>query len=143
MNFPKIYDANSHEKTIYSLWENNGAFTPSASGPAFSIVMPPPNSNGELHLGHALMVAIQDVVVRHRRLKGYSTLYLPGADHAGFETQVVYEKKLALEGKSRFDFSREELYRDIYAMVDGYRDNFYSSYRSWAHLSTGQGSHLP
>lgn len=73
--------------------------------------MPPPNANANLHTGHALGNAVQDILVRYHRMKGDNTAYIPGADHAGFETWVVYEKHLEKQGKSCFDFNREELYR--------------------------------
>ena len=75
--------------------------------------MPPPNANGSLHAGHALFVTIQDILTRYKRMNGYRALWLPGADHAGFETQVVYEKKLEKEGRSRFDMDRDTLYKEI------------------------------
>lgn len=103
---------------------------PKASGTPYSIVMPPPNANAKLHIGHALTVALEDVAVRYHRSKGEAALLLPGADHAGFETQSVYEKHLAKEGKSRFDFSREDLYRQIYDFVALNRENFTAQMRS-------------
>ena len=75
--------------------------------------MPPPNANGSLHLGHAVFVALQDIMIRYHRMKGEKTLWLPGADHAGFETQVVYDKKLEKEGRSRFQIPRDQLYQEI------------------------------
>ena len=83
--------------------------------------MPPPNANGNLHIGHGLMAAIEDILVRYHRLKGYDAVYLPGADHAGFETWVVYERLLNKEGKSRFDFSRDELYQQVWDFVSKQR----------------------
>lgn len=84
----------------------------------FCIIMPPPNANGELHLGHALFLSLQDAMIRYFRLKGYTSFWLPGFDHAGFETQVVIEKRLAKEGKSRFDYSAEEFYQLINKFVE-------------------------
>ena len=75
----------------------------------FTIIMPPPNANGDLHTGHAMFV-IEDIIARYRRMQGHPTLWLPGTDHAGIETQVVYERELAKEGKSRFDLGREGFY---------------------------------
>src|SRR5258708_39217849 len=100
----KTYDPKKFEKDIYALWEKSGAFKPKINKKKkpFTIILPPPNANAPLHLGHA-MYAIEDVLVRYHRMLGDATLWLPGADHAGFETQVVYEKHLAKEGKSRFD----------------------------------------
>jgi len=111
--FFKPYNPTETEKRIYEMWEKSGHFAPEGDGQPFTIIMPPPNANGRLHAGHALFVTLEDVMTRYKRLRGYKTLWLPGTDHAGFETQVVFEKKLEKEGKSRFDFSREELYEQI------------------------------
>src|SRR5689334_10575124 len=122
MNLPKNYEPATYEADIYALWEKSQAFAPSGKGNPYSIVVPPPNANGNLHIGHALTLGLQDIAVRYHRLKGDDALLLPGADHAGFETQVVFEKELAKQGKSRFDFSREMLYDQIYEFVQGNRD---------------------
>src|SRR5690348_14675312 len=114
MNLPKTYEPGQYEADIYALWEKTGAFKPTGKGKAYSIVMPPPNANANLHVGYSLNVAIEDTAARYYRLRGYDTLLLPGADHAGFESQSVYEKHLAKAGKSRFDFTREELYQQIW-----------------------------
>ena len=114
----KNYNFKSVEPEIYGFWEINNCFVAdnSSSKPSFSIVLPPPNANASLHLGHSLYT-IEDILIRYKKMKGYETLWVPGADHAGFETQVVYEKHLAKEGKSRFDYSREDLYQNIYNFV--------------------------
>lgn len=114
----KVYQPNKIEPKIYRLWEKSGYFNPdnlpkNKKG-HFCIIMPPPNANDPLHIGHAVFVSLQDLIIRYQRLKGKRTLWLPGTDHAGFETQVVFEKKLEKEGKSRFSFSREEFYKLIY-----------------------------
>ena len=103
MKLPKVYEPSEYESDIYALWEKSGAFQPSGKGDPYSIVIPPPNANGNLHLGHGLTLAVEDILIRYHRQKGDNVLFVPGADHAGFETQVVYERQLALEGKSRFD----------------------------------------
>ncbi len=124
MKLPKIYEPAQYEDTVYALWEKSGAFAPTTSGEKnYSIVMPPPNANGDLHLGHALTIAVQDTLIRYHRMRGYNTLYLPGADHAGFETWVVYERKLNEKGKTRFDFTREELYEQVWKFVENNKDN--------------------
>lgn len=123
MKLPKTYEPNLYEPEIYALWENSDAFEPSEEGTPYSIVMPPPNANGNLHVGHALTFALQDILIRYHRMKGYSTAYLPGADHAGFETWVVYDKILQDQGKSRFDFSREQLYSQVWNFVQEQRGN--------------------
>lgn len=115
--FLKPYNPDDHETRIYDLWEKSGYFNPDNlpgnRTETFSIVMPPPNANGSLHAGHALFVTIEDIMIRYERMRGKKTVWFPGADHAGFETQVVYEKKLEKEGRSRFQMTREELYKEI------------------------------
>jgi valyl-tRNA synthetase len=131
MNLAKSYEPKLYEKDIYDLWEKSGAFATNTDlKEKFSIVMPPPNANGNLHLGHALSYQIEDIIIRYQRLKGRAALLVPGADHAGFETWVVYEKQLAKEGKSRFDFAREELYRQVWDFVQLNKGNFESQLRS-------------
>lgn len=132
MRLPKTYEPHKYESDIYALWERSDAFAPVNRGrkETFCIVMPPPNANAGLHIGYALTSALEDIAARYHRLKGESVLLLPGSDHAGFETQVVYEKKLAKEGKSRFDFSREELYEQIWNFVDDNKGIFESQIRA-------------
>ena len=115
----KTYNHLAHEEQIYSLWEKSGAFAPKIQKDKrpFVIIMPPPNANDPLHIGHAREVATQDILTRYHRMLGEPTLWLPGADHAGIETQFVFEKKLAKQGKSRFDFDRETLYQMIWDYV--------------------------
>jgi len=129
MKLPKVYEASQYEADIYELWEKSGVFQPSPTGKPYSIVMPPPNANANLHIGYELTGALEDIAARYHRLKGESVLLLPGADHAGFETQSVYEKQLAKEGKSRFDFSREQLYKQIWDFVAHNRGNFETQLR--------------
>lgn len=121
MKLAKTYDPNQYEPTIYAMWETSGAFAPSGKGEPYSIVMPPPNANGNLHTGHALMADLEDILARYYRMKGRDVAYIPGADHAGFETWVVYERHLAKEGKSRFDFTREQLYSQVWNFVQEQR----------------------
>ncbi|MFZ2593393.1 MAG: valine--tRNA ligase [Minisyncoccia bacterium] len=115
--FLKPYNAAEHEKSIYEMWEKSGYFNPdnlpNKNGEPFTIIMPPPNANGSLHAGHALFVTLQDIMIRFARMQGKRALWLPGADHAGFETQVVYEKQLEKEGRSRFEMTPEALYKEI------------------------------
>jgi valyl-tRNA synthetase len=129
MNLPKVYEPGKYEDDIYALWERSGAFQPAEGKPSYSIVMPPPNANANLHIGYELTAALEDIAARYHRLKGESVLLLPGADHAGFETQSVYEKHLAKDGKSRFDFSREELYAQIFDFVSLNRGTFEAQMR--------------
>jgi valyl-tRNA synthetase len=123
MNLPKAYDPNKYEPNIYAMWETSGAFAPSGQGEPYSIVMPPPNANGNLHIGHALSFQLEDLLVRYHRMKGRDAVLIPGADHAGFETWVVYERELQKQGKSRFEFSREQLYSQVWNFVDQQRGN--------------------
>jgi valyl-tRNA synthetase len=131
MKLPKNYEPGQYETDIYALWEEKNAFKPKedARKGSFCIVMPPPNANADLHIGYELTAALEDIAIRYQRMRGKAALLLPGADHAGFETQSVYEKHLASEGKSRFDFSREELYRQIWDFVAGNRSGFEKQFR--------------
>lgn len=143
MKLPKNYEPNKYEADIYALWERERAFAPKHrwNNESFSMVIPPPNANGDLHMGHGLTLAIEDIAVRYNRMKGKSVLFVPGADHAGFETQSVYEKHLAKKGKSRFDYSREELYSQIWEFVEQNKSNYQSQLRkmgaslSWDHFT--------
>ena len=121
MKLSKTYEPNQYEPNIYALWEASGAFEPTGNGDPYSIIMPPPNANGSLHVGHSLMVAIEDILIRYYRLKGRDTVFIPGADHAGFETWVVFERELTKQGKSRSDFSREDLYQQVWDFVANQR----------------------
>ena len=114
----KIYNNKNVEEKIYKEWEEKGFFRPEINpkGKPYCIILPPPNANGNLHFGHAMM-SLEDILIRYHRMKGESALFLPGADHAGFETQFVFEKKLQAEGKSRFDYKRENLYQMIWDYV--------------------------
>lgn len=126
MKFSKTYEPGEHEGKISKLWEDNQSYKPTGKGDSFTIAIPPPNANGNLHAGHALTLAIEDIACRYHRQKGDNVLLLPGADHAGFETWVVYERKLEEQGKSRFDFSREQLYQQVWDFVAANRDNLAS-----------------
>ena len=123
MKLSKTYEPAKFEPSIYALWETSGAFMPSGKGDPYSIVMPPPNANGNLHVGHAYMIPIEDILTRYYRMQGRNTVWIPGADHAGFETWVVFERALNREGKSRFDYSREQLYQMTWDFVERNRGN--------------------
>ena len=114
----KPYNPKETEERIYKLWEDSGFFNPdnlpSKRKEAFTIIMPPANANGSLHAGHGLVMTIEDIMTRYKRMRRFKTLWLPGLDHAGFETQVVYEKKLEKEGRSRFGMDPEKLYKEIW-----------------------------
>lgn len=110
----KTYKHQEVEKKWYEMWEKGGYFSPKIDlkKSPFCTIMPPPNANGSLHIGHAMFLTIEDIIIRYHRMKGDPTLWLPGADHAGILTQVVFEKKLEKEeGKSRYDLGREEFVR--------------------------------
>ena len=142
MKFSSSYEPGEYEADIYAAWESSGIFKPSVptvpvdnnadgvddreehkSEQTFSIVMPPPNANGNLHIGHGLVIALEDSLTRYYRLKGLSSWYIPGADHAGFETWVVYEKNLEKQGHTRFEFDRNELYARVWDFVAEQRGN--------------------
>ncbi len=115
--FDKPYNPKETEEKIYKHWEESGFFNPDnlpkTHTEPFTIIMPPPNANGSLHAGHAVFVTIEDLIIRYQRMRGRKTLWLPGADHAGFETQVVYEKKLEKEGRTRFGMDPDVLRKEI------------------------------
>lgn len=119
--FTKPYDSGSTETRIYKKWEKSGLFNPDnlpeRHKRPFTIVMPPPNANGHLHAGHALFITLEDIMIRYKRMRGFKALWVPGADHAGFETQIVYEKKLVKEGRSSFSMDPKDLYNEIYAFT--------------------------
>ena len=105
----KAYDPKDFEQRIYSQWVKEGAFHPDENGKEhFTVVMPPPNVTGILHMGHALNNVLQDIIVRYKRMKGFKTLWVPGTDHAGIATQNVVERQLAKEGLRRQDLGREK-----------------------------------
>ena len=114
----KRFDYAKLEPQLYSFWEQNGYFNakPDSQKKPFSIILPPPNANANLHLGHAMYV-YEDIMIRYHKIMGYETLWLPGADHAGFETQTTFERELKKQGKSRFDFDRQTLYNMIWDFV--------------------------
>jgi valyl-tRNA synthetase len=121
---PKVYDSGKIESRWYQLWENRGYFSASTESerPPFVIVMPPPNVTGSLHMGHALNHTVQDVIVRHKRMRGFNTLWLPGTDHAGIATQNVVERQLREEGLSRHDLGRERFVERVWEWKKRYGD---------------------
>ncbi len=129
MELPTAYNPNEVEDKIYRLWEKSGFFSPTKKGKPFTIIMPPTNANGSLHAGHGLVLTIEDIMTRYKRMRGFKTLWLPGLDHAGFETQVVYEKKLEKEGRSRFQMRPEKLYKEIWDFTQNNKKNIESQTR--------------
>jgi len=127
----KVYDPKSVELTIYKYWMDSEFFTPKIdkNKKPFVIIMPPPNVTGQLHIGHALTVALEDLMVRWHRMKGAPTLFLPGSDHAGIATQVVVERSLASQGISRHDLGREEFLNKVQEWVELYGDRIYDQFK--------------
>lgn len=124
-NIPKVYDPTSVEKKWYEFWEKNRYFhaEPEPGKKPFSIVIPPPNITGKLHMGHALDNTLQDILIRWHRMMGDNTLWMPGYDHAGLATQIKVEEVLKKEeGKTRFDLGREEFVKRVWAWKEEYGD---------------------
>ncbi len=123
--FDKPYEPKEHEENIYRIWEESGFFDPDKLPPIkdeekainreknFTVIMPPPNANGHLHAGHALFITLEDIMIRFERMRGKKALWVPGADHAGFETQIVYEREIEKQGRSRFGMDPKQLYDEI------------------------------
>ncbi len=138
--FLKPYNPQDTEQKIYKLWEESGFFNPDicvekgitkADAPAFTIVMPPPNVTGQLHMGHAMMLTVQDIMIRYKRMLGFKTLWLPGTDHAAIATQSKVEKDiLKTEGKNRNDLGREEMLRRINEFAKESHDTIASQIRA-------------
>lgn len=119
----KAYQASQHETAIYDRWMKSGAFSPRGEGKPFSIMMPPPNVTGVLHVGHALFLTLQDILTRYHRMKGEKTLWLPGTDHAAIATQAKVEELLyRKEGKTRHDLGREEFLKMVQAFAQTSKD---------------------
>ena len=128
---PINYQANEVEKEIYDLWLENECFKADAdsSKPHFSMVIPPPNVTGVLHMGHALDGTLQDIFVRYHRMAGYETLWVPGTDHAGIATQNVVEKKLREKGLTRFDLGREKFVETVWEWANEHKSAILNQFR--------------
>ena len=124
---PRAYEPQSVERRIYDFWSDGGYFAPviDHEREPFTVIMPPPNVTGELHMGHALTIALEDLMVRWHRMKGDPALYLPGSDHAGIATQVVVERMLAGEGVTRHDLGRDGFNETVWQWVDKYGSRIY------------------
>jgi valyl-tRNA synthetase len=126
MKLSKAYNPKEVEDRIYKLWQKSGFFNPDKlpgkRKKTYAVVLPPPNVTGSLHMGHTLNAVVQDVLVRQKRMQGFSTLWLPGTDHAGIATQNVVEKQLKKEGKTRFDLGRKKLIERIWEWKEEYGD---------------------
>ena len=128
---PKAYDPGAVEASIYARWEDSGAFTPQPSSDKdpFTIIMPPPNLTGELHLGHAMMDAVEDILIRWRRMQGRSTLFLPGVDHAAIAVHTLIERQLAEEGLSRHDIGRAAFLERTWEFVGRNRSRIFAQHK--------------
>ena len=126
---PKTYNPAEFEERIYQNWCDKGYFTPDPKSTAtpFSVVIPPPNVTGQLHMGHALDETLQDILVRHKRMQGYNTLWVPGTDHAGIATQIKVEEQLRVnEGLTRYDLGREAFLERVWDWKNKYGDRIIS-----------------
>ena len=110
------------EDRIYSYWEKNNLFKPKSNKKKFSIVIPPPNITGSLHMGHALNNSIQDLLIRYHRMNNFETLWQPGTDHAGIATQALVEKKLYLENIRKNEIGREKFIEKVWEWKNLYGD---------------------
>ena len=110
------------ENKIYSYWEKNNLFKPKKNKKSFSIVIPPPNVTGSLHMGHALNNSIQDLLTRFHRMNNYETLWQPGTDHAGIATQALVEKKLKEDGIKKLDLGRDRFIEKVWEWKNQYGD---------------------
>ena len=122
---PKVYDPGTVEKRIYDMWQSHGCFQGviDPDKKPFSIVMPPPNVTGQLHMGHALDSTLQDILIRYKRMQGYAALWLPGTDHAGIATQIKVEEELRVkEGLTRYDLGREKFLERVWDWKNKYGD---------------------
>ena len=122
-NLPTVYNAKETEENIYKFWEENEFFKADAKSPKkpYSIVIPPPNDTGVLHMGHALDETLQDILIRYHRMSGYETLWVPGTDHAGIATQNVVEKNLREQGLSRYDLGRDKFLEETWKWANAHK----------------------
>ena len=130
---PKVYDPKAVEKKIYDFWMDGGWFkgTIDPDKKPFSIMMPPPNVTGQLHMGHAMDAALQDIVTRYKRMQGYAALWLPGVDHAGIATQIKVEEVLRKEeGKTRYDLGRDKFLERVWEWKGKYGDRIVEQQKS-------------
>ena len=123
VNISKTYDPKEFEKRIYKNWEEKGFFTPKVdeNKKPYTIMMPPPNITGQLHLGHALDGTLQDFLIRAKRMQGFSTLWLPGEDHASIATEVRVEKELLTQGLNKKEMGRDAFLGKVWEWSDTYR----------------------
>src|SRR5262245_48029844 len=124
IEIPKTYDPKEAEASHYARWEERGYFAPEINkdraAPVFTVVIPPPNVTGSLHMGHALQHTMMDVLTRHKRMLGWRALWLPGMDHAGISTQLMVTRELKKEGKTRHDLGREKFIERVWQWKEEY-----------------------
>ena len=113
----KTYNPDQIEQSWYQTWENNGEFKPSGEGSPYAIMLPPPNVTGSLHMGHGFNNTIMDTLTRYHRMKGDNTLWQPGTDHAGIATQMVVERQLNAEDKTRHDLGRDKFIDRMFSIM--------------------------
>ena len=135
---PKAYESGLYEDKIYKNWEESGFFNPDVciakgvteeNAKPFTIVLPPPNATGSLHIGHAMMLAIEDLMIRYHRMKGDKALWIPGTDHAAIATNAIVEKQLAKEGKTKNDLGREKYVERVKEYIKNSQDNIRNQVR--------------
>ena len=128
----KVYNPKLFEKKWYEYWEKNNYFHADEEneGKSYSIVIPPPNVTGQLHMGHALDNTLQDILIRFRRMQGYNTLWMPGCDHAGIATQAKVEASLREEGTNRYELGREKFLERVWKWKEEYGSRIMFQLRS-------------
>ena len=142
---PKQYDHTAAQQRWYKFWEDQGYFhsEPNPQRKPYTVVIPPPNVTGALHLGHALNNTLQDILVRQKRMQGYEALWMPGTDHAGIATQAVVERRLLEEEKlTRHDLGREGLVKRIWDWKKAYETRILGQLKRWAVAATGSAPGL-
>jgi valyl-tRNA synthetase len=142
MNMEKAYDHLLTESDWYRRWEENNLFTPAknATGIPFSIILPPPNVTGSLHIGHALTLSLPDIIVRRKKMQGFNVLWLPGVDHAGIATQMMVEKNLKKEkGLSKEDLGREQFLQLVWDWKNASQQKIVGQIKNWGWRWIGAG----
>ena len=141
----KVYEPQEVEDRLYAHWEELGCFKADnkSKKEPFTVVIPPPNVTGQLHMGHAMDETIQDILIRYKKLRGYETLWLPGTDHAGIATQIKVEEMLRKEGLTRYDLGREAFWKECGPGRRNTARPLSTSSRSWAAPATGAASASP
>ena len=131
-NISKVYEPQKFEKKWYEYWEKNRLFHAEAKPgkEPYSIVIPPPNVTGQLHMGHAMDNTLQDILIRWRRMQGYNVLWMPGCDHAGIATQAKVEESLREEGLTRYDLGREKFLERVCAWKEKFGNRIMEQLRS-------------